>query len=60
MDEVTKLKAYAMRMEGMSWDTIAQLLHYDRTALSRAVGEPLKRDKISRKRKNRYAAKHRA
>lgn len=60
MDEATKLQAYAMRLDGMSWETIAQLLHYDRTALSRAVGEPLKRDKISRKRRDRYAAKHRS
>lgn len=54
MDDQTKLKAYAMRLDGMSWETIADLLHYDRTALARAVSNPAKKDRINRKRRDRY------
>lgn len=58
MDEATKLKACAMRMEGMSWETIAALLHYDRSTLSKAVGSVSKRVKINRKRGDYYATQH--
>lgn len=45
MDDRTILKACAMRLDGMSWDAISQLLHYDRVHLSRTVGRALRRDR---------------
>lgn len=56
MDEATKLRAYAMRMEGMSWDAIAEILHYDRTTLAKAVNATGKRRKSRRKRRKKHRA----
>lgn len=43
MDDNTIRAACSMRLEGKSWEAISQLLHYDRSYLSRAVGRALRR-----------------
>lgn len=48
MDNDTILQACALRLEGMSWESIAQRLHYDRIHLAREVNRAVTRDRSTR------------
>lgn len=48
MDNSTILQACALRLEGMSWEDIAQRLHYDRIHLAREVHRAVTRDRSTR------------
>lgn len=48
MDNDTILQACALRLEGMSWENIAERLHYDRIHVAREVHRAVTRDRSTR------------